>query len=1003
MKKKVASEIQKVFNNCPGCVFICAVLCFFQYVSCYAQQSAYVSPAGTKFLLYTPPGYNNGTSTYPLLVSLHSKGEVGDDLNKLTVNNPQQMPSRLIYLNRWPQDLPFIVLTPQLHPTEADPDPQWPAEYIDEVVRYVTANYRVDLNRIYVTGISRGGTGTWTYSSAFPNKVAAIVPISGLSDLAQACPIKNIPIWAFHGDGDGTADPSYSIDMINTINACQPAGIYKPRLNILHARGHNGWNEIYNGSYGYRIWDWLLKFTKNNLTNKTPYVNAGRDLKVKLRTEPLHINGDFFDSDGDITNVQWQQTSGVALTLSNTNSQFLKITDLKTGVFEFQLTVTDNKGAQSSDKVILEIVSATATPSITNLVLMNGKTNTDIGNLSEGQVINKSQLGISEINIRAISNGETGSVRFSVNTDQHTRTINTPGPYLIKGQTTGPEWQIQNGEYVICATPFTKGGGGGIAGVSQCFKITVTDGTSSPSCSGTGEIERELWTGISGTTVSSIPVTTPPSSRTILTVFETPTNSGDNYGSRIRGYVCAPATGSYTFWIASDDRSELWLSTNENPANKIKIAYVNAYTAARQWTKYTTQQSLPVNLESGKKYYIEALHKEAAGGDNLAVGWQLPDGTLERPITGNRLIKFSASGNISPSVTIQSPQAGQSFNAPASITISADASDSDGTISKVEFYNGTTKLGEDITAPYSFSWNNVSAGNYTIQAKAIDNLGASATASVNVSVIAASTCSSEGFITREIWLGIAGTDIASIPVNTTPNTTTTHTSFETPTYVANDYGSRMRGYVCAPLTGNYTFWIASDDNSELWLSTDETVQNKRRIASVTGATGVKIWEKYASQRSTTIALVAGHRYYIEALHKEAAGNDHIAVGWQLPNATLERPIPGNRLSPFGNSSSQQMQARTFTAEASEPELSIYPNPATTGETRLNISSEAFTKSDFVSIQIFNSTNERVFADRIACRENCSSVELDALRLPPGIYFVKTTVKDQVIVKKLLVR
>src|SRR5690606_22889172 len=111
-----------------------SILLVLSSVGAIAQQEAYESPAGTKFLLYTPPGYFSGASSYPLLISLPSKGEVGDDLAELTSNNPEQMPSRLIYLNQWPQDLPFIVLTPQLKPEDGVPNPewgpQWPAEYI---------------------------------------------------------------------------------------------------------------------------------------------------------------------------------------------------------------------------------------------------------------------------------------------------------------------------------------------------------------------------------------------------------------------------------------------------------------------------------------------------------------------------------------------------------------------------------------------------------------------------------------------------------------------------------------------------------------------------------------------------------------------------------------------------------------------------------------------------------------------------------------------------------
>jgi hypothetical protein len=159
-------------------------------------------------------------------------------------------------------------------------------------------------------------------------------------------------------------------------------------------------------------------------------------------------------------------------------------------------------------------------------------------------------------------------------------------------------------------------------------------------CTASGAITRDFWANITGTSVANIPVNNSPTSTSQLNVFEGPSKAGDNYASRIRGYICPPLTGNYIFWIASDDNSELWLSTNDNPANKVKIASVSGYTSSRQWTKYTSQQSRPISLTAGLKYYIEALHKEGSLGDNLAVGWQIPNGTLERPIPGNRLSLF---------------------------------------------------------------------------------------------------------------------------------------------------------------------------------------------------------------------------------------------------------------------------------------------------------------------------------------------------------------------------
>ena len=147
----------------------------------------------------------------------------------------------------------------------------------------------------------------------------------------------------------------------------------------------------------------------------------------------------------------------------------------------------------------------------------------------------------------------------------------------------------------------------------------------------TGALTREVWTGVTGNNVSNIPTGSAPTSTTTLTSFEAPSNWADNYGTRVRGYITAPATGNYRFWIASDNASELWLSTNSNPANKRRVARVIGQTNPRQWTKESNQRSSPVPLNQGQVYYVEALQKEGVGSDNLAVGWAKPGQSTSTP------------------------------------------------------------------------------------------------------------------------------------------------------------------------------------------------------------------------------------------------------------------------------------------------------------------------------------------------------------------------------------
>ncbi|MBN2129222.1 MAG: hypothetical protein JW741_06980, partial [Sedimentisphaerales bacterium] len=145
---------------------------------------------------------------------------------------------------------------------------------------------------------------------------------------------------------------------------------------------------------------------------------------------------------------------------------------------------------------------------------------------------------------------------------------------------------------------------------------------------GTGTITREYYDTIGGpfvvelTNEARYPYN--PTSRNYPTSFECPMDWDNDYGTRMRGFLHPPESGDYTFWIASDDLSELWLSTDEDPANVQMIANVATWTAHREWYKEATQTSQSQALVAGKPYYIEALMNEGSGGDNLAVAWQGP-------------------------------------------------------------------------------------------------------------------------------------------------------------------------------------------------------------------------------------------------------------------------------------------------------------------------------------------------------------------------------------------
>jgi hypothetical protein len=252
---------------------------------------------------------------------------------------------------------------------------------------------------------------------------------------------------------------------------------------------------------------------------------------------------------------------------------------------------------------------------------------------------------------------------------------------------------------------------------------------------------------------------------------------------------------------------------------------------------------------------------------------------------------------------------------------------------------------------------------------------------------------------REYWANVSGTYVAAIPLHTSPTSSTQLNCFEAPSNVADNYGQRVRGYICAPLTGNYTFYIASDDDAELWLSTDENVATKRKIASVSGWTYSREWTKYASQKSVAITLQANTKYYIEALHKEGAGGDRLAVGWTLPNASTIELIPGTVLSPFVPASAARMAS---TEPAPELSMLVYPNPSR-GE-RVQVEIKGLVSKQQVKLTLYNSLGTSVYVQQMATDEaGTITKELRLLTtLSPGIYILQAETSDKTLTQRILI-
>jgi len=204
---------------------------------------------------------------------------------------------------------------------------------------------------------------------------------------------------------------------------------------------------------------------------------------------------------------------------------------------------------------------------------------------------------------------------------------------------------------------------GGLAyGTTYYWRVDEFDGTTTypgnvwsftTQGQGEGNILFEYFWGTDWSLESLLNLATFPDSpdqSELRTSFEGQINWRDNYGTHVRGYLYPPQTGNHTFWIASDDQSQLWLSTDEDPAHAVQIASVPGWTPSRDFDKTGEQRSIEITLAAGSRYYIEALHSEGGGGDNLAVAWQGPSIPTRAVISGTFLspwITFKAA-NPSP-------------------------------------------------------------------------------------------------------------------------------------------------------------------------------------------------------------------------------------------------------------------------------------------------------------------------------------------------------------------
>ena len=209
-----------------------------------AQQTDESFVMEMKYLLYLPDGYKSDTlQKWPLLIFLHGSGESGTELAKVKMHGPPKLIEQ-------GKKFPFIVVSPQ-----APPQKGWQVEVLKSMLDDLKKRYRVNNDRIYLTGLSMGGYGTWNFSEKYPDEFAAIVPICGGGDSDEVWKLRYMPVWCFHGDKDDAVPPSESQKMIDGLKKYNS----NVRFTLYPGVGHNSWDTTYRND---NLYTWLLSQKK---------------------------------------------------------------------------------------------------------------------------------------------------------------------------------------------------------------------------------------------------------------------------------------------------------------------------------------------------------------------------------------------------------------------------------------------------------------------------------------------------------------------------------------------------------------------------------------------------------------------------------------------------------------------------------------------------------------------------------------------------------------------
>lgn len=358
-------------------ILFLAIHCFSSSV---IAQSHKLTPVPLK-LYETLGGYyealpldyaSQPTKKYPLLIFLHGAGEKGtgslSDLSRLLRNGPLKFINEKKFpanFNVNGEDFSFIVVAPQVTGSSGS------NAAIGAMITHCLKTYRVDEQRIYITGLSLGGLMSYNYVGSkkeVADKIAASLLVcpnaTSTEGRAQNIASSNLPVWLTNNDLDNLAKIANAIKTVDMINAYNPNP--KAKISIFNKASHDAWTKTYDPTFkenGLSVYEWMLTYTTNRkaaapvVVAAPPVANAGYNQIITLPNNNITLNASQSSAPaGNIASYSWSKLSGPSsATITNPAIAITTVSNLVQGQYQFQLKVTDNNASVSSDTVSITV------------------------------------------------------------------------------------------------------------------------------------------------------------------------------------------------------------------------------------------------------------------------------------------------------------------------------------------------------------------------------------------------------------------------------------------------------------------------------------------------------------------------------------------------------------------------------------------------------------------------------------------------------------------------